>query len=259
MRGAAATLLLLLLVCCARHDPEVERLLALLSEGQREGRQLAELGPEHADGIPAILRTMANDDRRNVQVICIEALLRMEAGREAKGALENAAAHEDVMVSDLACLALWKVDGARDPGLDRLVARASADPRAAFLLRRAPPLPPTVAAELAAGAELSVLAALGPAVTVALPRIEEALASNELDTRLRAAEAHYRVTQDPKRANDLFAQEFRGDNLFIRQRIYALWSDMLRTMPEKARADLARFRDDENEALRGSVRELLGG
>jgi len=253
-----ALLLLLLAGACSRSDAEVDRLLAALRAGEPEGRALADLGPSHADGIPAILAAMDEDQRRSVLIPCLEALLSMRAGDEARPAIRKALQDRDPIVADRAALVDWKLSTRRDPGLDRLLSRARTDPNARMLLRRAPPLPAPLADELAADADLAVLAALGPPVRAALPRIERALESDSVDERIRAAAAHFSVSGRLQPALDVLVRAFEIDNLFLRQRIHAVWLDMLAAQPEAMRAAMRGWKDSGSEPLRQMADVMLG-
>jgi hypothetical protein len=252
-----AILALILAAGCSRSDAEVDRLLAELRAGGPEGRALADLGPAHADGIPAILAAMEADDRRSVLIPCLEALLSMEAGEQARPAVEKALQNRDPLVADRAALVEWKLFNGRNPGLDRLVERAPADLNARLQLRRAPPLPPALAGELAANADLAVLAALGPTVRAALPRIERALESGSADERIRAAEAHFAVSGRLQPALGVLKREFEVENLFLRQRIHAIWLEMLAAEPGAMRAELRTWQKSGPEPLRIMATQML--
>lgn len=250
-------LLLILLLGCSRSDPEVGRLLSALRAGDKQGRELADLGPEHADGIPAILDAMERDERRFVQTTCLVALLNMNAGEEARPAIERALESRDALVADRAALAHWKLFGERSPGLDRLVRRAPSDLNARMLLEGAPPLPPEILAELVRDADLTVLAALRQDARAALPRIALALEAGTADERIRAARAHFRVSDRLQPALDLLVEEFKQDNLFLRQRIHAIWLEMLREHPVGMRHKLSEMAKNENEAVREMATQML--
>ncbi|MHC4409401.1 MAG: hypothetical protein ACYS0E_13960 [Planctomycetota bacterium] len=250
-------LLLILLVGCSRSDDEVDRLLAALRSGDKQGRELADLGPEHADGIPAILAAMESDERRFVQTTCLEALLSMDAGDEARSAIETALESRDAFVADRAALVHWKLYQEQSPGLDRLVRRAPSDLNARMLLEWASPLPPGIVAELVRDADLTVLAALRQDAQDALPRIAAALKADTADERIRAARAHFRVSDRLQPALDVLVEEFKQDNLFLRQRIHAIWIEMLREQPDGMRHMLKEMAKDENEAVRVMATQML--
>ncbi|MHC4937825.1 MAG: hypothetical protein ACYTHK_02510 [Planctomycetota bacterium] len=252
-----AALLLILAVGCSRSNPEVDRLLTALRNGDKEGFELAKLGPGHADGIPAVLHVMESDDRRFVQSTCLEALLSLGAGEEARTAVDRALDSRDSMVADRAALVGWKLYADREPYLDRLLVRAPAELNARILLARAPPLPDDVTAELARTGHLSVLAAIGPPVEAALPRITAALEAKTADERIRAARAHYRVSGRLEPALGVLVEEFRTDNLFLRQRIHAIWADMLRTHPDAMREKLQEMAKSDHEAVRTMAGQML--
>jgi hypothetical protein len=252
-----AALLLILLVGCSRSDDEVDRLLAALRAGDKQGRALADLGPAHADGIPAILDALENDERRFVQTTCLVALMNMKAGEEARPAVEKALDSRDALVADRAALAHWKLYQERSPGLDRLVRRAPRDLNARMLLEGAPPIPPEIVAELVRDADLAVLAALGRDARDAMPRIAAALEAKTADERIRAARAHFRVSDRLQPALGVLVEEFRQDNLFLRQRIHAIWLEMLNTQPDAMRAELKKMAKDENEAVRVMATQML--
>lgn len=250
-------LLLILLVGCSNSDDEVDRLLAALRAGDKQGRELADLGPEHADGIPAILDAMERDERRFVQTTCLQALLSLRAGEEARSAIEAALESRDAFVADRAALVHWMLFQERSPGLDRLLRRAPSDLNARMLLEIASPLPPEIVAELVRDADLTVLAALGRDARAALPRIAAALEAETADERIRAARTHFRVSDRLQPALDLLVEEFKQDNLFLRQRIHAIWIEMLREHPDGMRHKLSEMAKNENKAVREMATQML--
>lgn len=249
-------LLLALVACaCTRSDDEVDRLLRKLRDGDPAGRALADLGPAHAGGVPAILEALDQDERRFVRLVCLEALLSIGAAEEARASIEEFVDHRDAPLADRAALVHWKLYGERDPGLARLLARARAHASARAELRRAPPLRAEVADEIAAGADLEVLAALGPAVEAALPRIEQALDAENPDTRIRAAKAHFRISGRLQPAFGVLVEQFAAENVFLRQRIHAIWLEMLEAHPEPMREELRAWKE---EPLRTMAERMLG-
>jgi hypothetical protein len=237
------------LAACSSSDPEVDRLLALLKNGSPAGTKLATLGPDHADGIPAILELMAEDNRRFVQTTCLEALLSMEAGSDAEPAIARAMKSGDPAVVSTASLVMWKVGSNKTFALAELVERAQVDPSVLPLLRRTPPLPADVASDYSQVLPLRILAALGESMRAALPRIEESLDAPTADERIAAANALYRVSGKLQPALDRLAHEFRTENYFLRQRIHIVWVDMLQAQPEAMKIELEKLAKSDHEAV----------
>ncbi|MHC4955387.1 MAG: HEAT repeat domain-containing protein [Planctomycetota bacterium] len=259
-------ILLALAACQPATDPEITQLVAALEAGEPEGRALATIGPQERDAIEPILELMARDDRRFVQSTCLEALLSAGAGDDALAAVERAMKHRDARVSGLAALAHWKITNSRSPGLDRLLRRAAGTPPDRFargLLRRAQPVPESIAAELSATRPLSAsaiatLGALGPAAKKALPDIEKALESPDRTTRIVAAEAHYGISGRLQPAVQKLAVEYRTASVFLRQRIEPAWMEMARDQPEAMARELTTMLDDESAAVREIAVIFLG-
>jgi HEAT repeat protein len=252
-----AFLVLIAAAGCSRTDPEVDRLLNELRDGNPDGRALADLDATHADGVPAILEAIEQDERRFVRTTCIEALLSVGAGKDALPTVTRVLRDRDPIVADRAALIHWKISRRFEPGLARLLARARAHATARLLLRRAPPLPAPIARRISEEADLSALAAIGPPVAAALPRVESSLTSDSVDTRLLAAEAHFRISGRLQPALDLLVREFETDNVFLRQRIHAVWMEMLSAHPEAMRAEVESWKTGDSEPLKAMATQML--
>jgi len=263
-----AALFLLLVACGA--DPEIERLVAALEAGDKQGRALAKIGPDMRDDLDPVFDLMERDDRRFVQTTCLEALLSAGAGTDALPAVERAIEHRDRSVSDLAALIHWRITQTPEPGLALLLTRATALPTDRFALaalRRAAPIPTSVVADTVArlGAEspmsmagLQTLAAFGPAARTALPAIEASFVSKSAGTRIAAAEAYARVSGDLRGAMDRLVVDFRPDNLFLRQRIVGVWGQLSTERPDEMAREFIRLTGDESAAVRELAAVLLG-
>ena len=263
------TVLLLLIAACGG-DPEIDRLVTALEAGDAQGRALADIGPDKRDALEPVLELMERDDRRFVQTTCLEALIGAGAGSEALPAVERALKAGDPPVVALAALAHWKITGTREPGLSTLIDRATALPTDLFALqalRRAAPISgETIADDLEKlGAttpltmgSLQALAALGAAARPALPQIEATLEVKDKGTRIGAAEAYAYVSGDLRGAMERLAVDFRPDNLFVRQRIVAIWKSLSEVYPERMTAELVRQLGDESAAVRELSVILLG-
>ncbi|MHC4848966.1 MAG: hypothetical protein ACYTEG_10995, partial [Planctomycetota bacterium] len=77
------------------------------------------------------------------------------------------------------------------------------------------------------------------------------------DERIRAARAHFRVSDRLQPSLGVLVEEFKQDNLFLRQRIHAIWLEMLNTQPDAMRAELKKMAKDENEAVRVMATQML--
>ncbi len=235
----------------------MDRLLALLKHGDPEGTKLATLGPDHAQGVPAILELMAADDRRFVQTTCLEALLSMGAGAEAAPAITHAIKSRDPAVVNVAALAMWKIGPDKSAGFDRLLQQAQNNVTALQLLRRAPPLPADLAADLSRTQPLRILAALGEPMRAALPRIKAALDAPTADERIAAANALYHVSGNLQPALDHLAIEFRTENYFLRQRIHIVWVDMISAHPDAMKTELKKLAKSEHAAVAEMARSMI--
>jgi len=261
-----ATALLVLLAACGS-DPEIERLVAALEAGRAEGRELRGIGPDKAESLEPVFALMERDDRRFVQLTCLEALLGAQAGADALPAVERALQSRDRAVSDLAALAHWRIAQTPNPGLALLLERASTlpvDRLALDALRRAAPIPEPLVADIVARAaptpeSLQLLAVLGPAARGALPKIEEAFASPIAGTRIAGAEAYALVSGDLSVAMDRLATECRPDNVFLRQRVLVAWKHLAEAQPAAAAVEFVRLLGDESAAVREICAFVLGG
>jgi len=258
--------LILFAAACSRPDPEVVRLVSALEAGDREGRQLAQLGPDKREHLAPVFELLERDNRRFVQLTCLEALLSAGAGEDALPAVEKALQHGDGSVVNLAALAHWKISGQRDPGLERLFARATASPPsrpALLLIERAAPIPESIAGPLVRDnplppERLALVGALGKSAAAARPAVEKLLDAEHAITRIQAADALYRITGELQPAVDRLVIEFRTDNLFLRGRIAPTWLAMRMTHPDAMENELRAMLSDENASVRNMAVVLLG-
>jgi len=259
----------LILVCAAcggGPDPEIEQLVDALESGDREGRELARIGRDKREHLEPVYELMARDNRRFVQLTCLEAILSAGAGDDALAPVERALDHPDGAVAILAALTHWKISGRADPGLDYLVAQVSATPSsrpALLLLERAAPIPasivePIVEAGNVTSQRLPLLGALGTSAAAAAPGVEALLDAKDVLTRIQAAETLYRITGALQPSVERLVREFRNDNLFLRQRIAATWLAMRNSHPDAMEAELRAMLSDKSGPVRHMAVVILG-
>jgi len=258
--------LLLFAVACGRPDPDIVRLTQELEAGERAGRKLAEIGPDKRDHLEPVYELMQGDDRRFIQITCLEALISAEAGEDALPAVAQAMKHRDGSVVSLAALAHWKITGAPDPGLAHLIEKAGATPPSRYtleLLARAAPIPiaivePLIQDDPLPPAKLAMVGAFGQSAAAAVPAVTALLDAEHSTTRIQAADTLYRITGSLQPAVVRLVREFRVDSLFLRQRIAATWMDMCTSNPKAMKKALRAMLHDGSSAVRGMAAVILG-